>query len=169
MPELDGEITVSINAFEDTSFLLPITGNSVIQVPEPIFIKLSIDAAAANFNLQLKRCWATPSGNPNDETAYVFIDEYCGDSGELNSGNLDIMSNGANNEAAFRLSSFTFSDADSNDIYLHCSTRLCDSSIQQCQIPCGRRRRNARNALKFVHEHNNLYTMTSGPIHIIKP
>lgn len=164
LPELDGTITVSINAFEEETFTQPITGSSIIKVPEPIFIKLEIDTASTNFNLQLKKCWATPSANPHDEENYIFIDNYCGDSQEKNDGNLVIMSNGMTHEATFQLASFTFLNQLSDDIYIHCATRLCDSSIDTCNVPCGRKR---RSILKFEHEHSNVYTMTSGPIHII--
>merc|ERR1712048_1150920 len=166
LPELDGTVTVQMNGYEDNGFTTPITTQSVIQVPNPIFIKLEIDTDATNFNLQLKKCWATPSIDPKDEDSYVFIEDYCGDKAEIADGNLKVISNSATSEASFQISSFTFTDADSTDMYLHCSTRICDASIDDCSINCSNRRR--RSVLRFQPEETKLYTMTSGPIHIVR-
>merc|ERR1712048_1465214 len=166
LPELDGTVTVQMNGYEDNGFSTPITTQSVIQVPDPIFIKLEIDTDATNFNLQLQKCWATPSVDPNHVDKYIFIEDYCGDKTEIAGGNLKVISNSATSEASFQISSFTFTDADSTDMYLHCSTRICDASIDECSIDCSNRRR--RSVLRFQPEETKLYTMTSGPIHIVR-
>jgi len=94
----------------------------------------------------LKRCWATPTSSPTDETEYAFIDNFCGDDNELNVyETLIVHANGDAAQSSFSLDSFTFTEQ-TGSIFLHCEVHICDSDAETCTPTCGgggRRRRSA--------------------------
>ena len=69
--------------------------------------------------LSVRKCWATPSADPNDTTQYIFIDNYC----NIQNNFLNILKNGVDESAQFSLESFQFSADVHAEIYLHCRVR----------------------------------------------
>ena len=102
------------------------------------------------------------SVNRDDAVQYTFIENFRGDPQEITAGALTVIKNGVSNVAAFRLQAFVFSGLETNEVFLHCSTRLCDSTAEECDTSSGNRKR--RGVLKFTEDHQEVYTMTSGPI-----
>merc|ERR1712086_619321 len=52
-----------------------------ISVPDPVYAKVEIQEV--DFNVQLKKCWATPTPNPADKTSFVFIDDFKPSAGSM--------------------------------------------------------------------------------------
>ena len=87
-------------------------------------IAATLDTSGTRLKTQLKRCWATPSSSPTDETEYSFIDNFCGTDDELNVyETLTVHANGDTAQSSFSLDSFTFTE-DSGSIFLHCEVNL---------------------------------------------
>ena len=76
------------------------------------------------------------SASSSDATQYTFIDNYCGDSTEITEGNLAITMNGAGKDASFKLNSFTFADADTNDVYLHWLVLKKSGALSSNPVTC---------------------------------
>ena len=47
----------------------------LVQVPDPIYAEVSLEDVD-NLTIQLEKCWATPSSDPNDSISYIFIDSW---------------------------------------------------------------------------------------------
>lgn len=99
---------------------MPIEGAYSYEVPEPMHIAATLDTSGTRLKTQLKRCWATPTSSPTDETEYAFIDNFCGDDKELNEyETLIVHANGDAAQSSFSLDSFTFTEQ-TGSIFLHC-------------------------------------------------
>ena len=62
--------------------------------------------------VQLEECWATPSSDPNHQTKYIFIQNFCGTDEEVNVyESLIVAQNGVANQAQFSMESFVFNDS----------------------------------------------------------
>ena len=66
----------------DETYATPAEGALTITVPDSIYVGVVLDAGE-QYNSQLRRCWATPTSDPNDALAYAFIKDFCGDEAEL--------------------------------------------------------------------------------------
>ena len=66
----------------DETFATPSDGSLTITVPDSIYVGVVLDAAD-QFHSQLRKCWATPTSDPNDALNYPFIKDFCGDEMEL--------------------------------------------------------------------------------------
>ena len=100
--ETIGNFDVQMGVFKDDTFSTHITADEVISIPEPIYVKNTLESASDNFKLRLKTCWATSS--------------------DLS---LEIFENGEESFSSFRLNSFEFQSA--STVFLHCELNICDS------------------------------------------
>lgn len=142
--EASGTYDVALAVYTDDTFSAPVEGTYSYDVPEPMHIAATLDTSGTRLKTQLKRCWATPSSSPTDETEYSFIESFCGTNDELNVyETLTVHANGDTAQSSFSLDSFTFTE-DSGSIFLHCEVHICDSDAETCTPTCGgggRRRR----------------------------
>lgn len=76
-----------------------------VSVPDPIYAK--VEVKEVDLNVQLRKCWATPSPSPTDPLSFVFIDDF-------QATETDDMAVTANcdsgSSASFWIESFVFSD-----------------------------------------------------------
>ena len=76
-----------------------------VSVPDPIYAK--VEVKEVDLNVQLRKCWATPSPSPTDPLSFVFIDDFqaTGTDDMAVTANCD-----SGSSASFWIESFVFSD-----------------------------------------------------------
>lgn len=141
-----GHFHVEMGLFTDNTFAEAATGVLDLQVPDPIFVQVSSD----DLNVQLKTCWATPGSDSTMDPKYEFISDFCG----TEDGYMQIFQNGVP-KAQFSLDSFQFNGHENNEIYVHCTVKLCDetggtSCATSCDSSRRRRRRSDDNGAKLI-------------------
>ncbi|CAG5089353.1 Oidioi.mRNA.OKI2018_I69.PAR.g12183.t3.cds [Oikopleura dioica] len=164
LAEKKGSVTLKMDAYEDEFFQTPITVDSVLFTPAPFYIRVWLHEDS-NFVVTLDRCWATADAAADSSPSFDFITGGCGDEGEIEDDDLEIISNGVNPISIFRINSFTWTDSPDSTVHLHCDVHLCDPTAEECQPTCGtgarRRRRTATD-----DPSNTTHRMSSGPIYI---
>jgi alpha-tectorin len=129
----EGKFEVTMAVYTDDQFTTAIDGPLELNVPDPIHVQVSND----DLTVQLEKCWATPTDNPEDVLSYPFIDGFCGDDNEINVyESLVVHKNGQDGMSRFSLESFMFNDNADAEIYIHCDISLCDSANEQCEPLC---------------------------------
>lgn len=125
-----------------------------------IFAAVMLDSSApAEFHIQMKRCWATPSADPEDAVSYAFLSDFCGESEEVHDfESLEVFSNGESQNGRFSLESFAFTNDLNASIYLHCDVRVCDSLNETCTKTCDERKRRSST--------DDIVTLNSGEIKV---
>ncbi|XP_075449473.1 zona pellucida-like domain-containing protein 1 [Ascaphus truei] len=137
--------TLSLQLFVDENYtrplIIPPTG---IKLKTNVYVEVRAMNLTERFNVLLDRCYASTSPFPTNSTYYdLFIgcekDRYTA-----------IKSNGENQYARFSFSAFRFIEQyglPMSTFYLHCITRLCETT--QCSSfkqVCSRRKRDVRAA-----------------------
>merc|ERR1712048_498381 len=152
-----GSFDVSMALFTDDTFTNEVDEESFfVNVPEPLFVGLEL--SDGDLVLTAEKCWATPSGNPEDEIRYAFIDNSC--SNVEDSKTLDISSNGKGASVNFSLASFTFLDLPEAQLFIHCNVHLCDPAFDKCDPECSNARRRRRST------QTNLSSIVIGPVKV---
>uniref|UniRef100_A0A673K0J0 Si:ch73-261i21.5 n=1 Tax=Sinocyclocheilus rhinocerous TaxID=307959 RepID=A0A673K0J0_9TELE len=140
--------TLSMVLFEDytytTRLFIPPTG---LMLKTRVFVEVRATNLTERFNVLLDRCYTTTSPYPGNSTSFdLFVG--C---------NLDLQTimgvNGEQQVARFSFETFRFVEHRNKTVstfYLHCTTRLCESSFcrslrQNCTTP-GRTRRAVQSA-----------------------
>lgn len=161
----EGTFELEMGVYPDDSYDTAVAENYQISVPDPIFVAVKInDDQDQRLKVQLKKCWATPDNDPNNEMQYPFIDDFCGDNLEVNVyESLVVNSNGAGDLASFAIESFTFHGG-SGDLFLHCSIRVCDSEKEDCVPSCDDSLESARKRRSAATD--SAVSMSLGPIHM---
>ena len=106
---------------------------TTFNLPEMMHVGATVDSD--EMFVQLEECWATPSSDPNHQTKYTFIENFCGTNEEVNVyESLSVAQNGVANQAQFSMESFVFNDS-TDAIYLHCNVSNFAIFFAQCIIP----------------------------------
>ncbi|XP_058645789.1 zona pellucida-like domain-containing protein 1 [Onychostoma macrolepis] len=140
--------TLSMVLFEDytytTRLFIPPTG---LMLKTRVFVEVRATNLTERFNVLLDRCYTTTSPYPGNSTSFdLFVG--C---------NLDLQTimgvNGEQQVARFSFETFRFVEHRNKTVstfYLHCATRLCESSfcrsLRQNCTTAGRKRRAVQSA-----------------------
>ena len=104
--------------------------------------------------------------------AFVFIENFCGSPFELDSEALTIFENGKSSRANFALASFDWFHDEEAKIYIHCTVKVCHSSLGDCNINCDPRPalrwRRSRDSRAILDDDNEEETVAIGPIYLGK-
>lgn len=154
MDHAHGEFDLSMNLYTSQKFQTPVVGLLTLNIPDDMYIGLQLENAGKTNRLLMKECWATPSEDPEDDSRYVFLDDYCGHKAELESEALTIFQNGEHDYARFSLSSFDWFSDEEALIYLHCTVKVCDVQLEpngSCKPQCNANSRRRRSFLDQGH------------------
>ena len=88
-------------------------------MPEYMHVGVWLQDQNLGLILSVRKCWATPTADPEDTIKYIFIDNYCNTQNDF----LNILKNGVDESAQFALESFQFAADVNAEIYLHCRVR----------------------------------------------
>lgn len=107
-----------------------------------------------NVKAIIHRCYATPSDQANDTSAFDIITDGCPQ------GDLVNINNQTFPELRFSFAAFYFTASSSSAVYLHCQTRICLTGQGNCNPSCGgiRKRRSV--------DEQELKYFKIGPIHV---
>ncbi|KAM9321216.1 zona pellucida-like domain-containing protein 1 [Gastrophryne carolinensis] len=135
--------TLSVQLFVDANYRRPLTIPSTgIKLNSTVFVEVRASNLTEKFNVLLDRCYASISPYPTNSTYYDLF------AGCTRDKYTFITANGVSQAARFYFSAFRFLEQYQQTIstfYLHCITRLCETSACSGFIEtCARRRRNVR-------------------------
>ena len=110
------EFDITMGVFTDSTFTEIVPEDYTISVPDVINAGVSLRNGEEALVIMNKKCWATPSTDPEDDEQYVFIENFCSTNDKV----MSIVKNGQDKHAQFELESFEFVDRDDGVMYLHC-------------------------------------------------
>lgn len=132
LPGGAGSVTVLMIAYTDSTFDVPYTQTTTVNVQDPLYVSVSIpDLDASRFSVRVTRLYATGISDPNADQQYDIITDGCPSAqlGDL----LTTVVNGRNTEARFVVQAFQITNMDS--LYLHAKVEICLSN--PCNETCG--------------------------------
>ena len=104
--------------------------------------------------------------------AFVFIENFCGSPFELDSEALTIFENGKSAQASFSLASFDWFHDEEAKIYVHCTVKICHSTLGDCSANCeskpALRWRRSRGSRAVLDDNYAEETVAIGPIYLGK-
>uniref|UniRef100_W5KKJ5 Si:ch73-261i21.5 n=1 Tax=Astyanax mexicanus TaxID=7994 RepID=W5KKJ5_ASTMX len=156
--------TLNMRLYEDnkyTTYLqIPSSG---MQLKTRIYVQVRATNLTTRFNVMLDRCYASISPYPINTTYYDLFVGCTRDSQTV------MGINGVSQEARFSFEAFRFVEHRNQTIstfYLHCATRLCESSACSSLRPncttSGRRKRGVNSEQNTIV--SDMATVSSGPI-----
>ncbi|KAI5629205.1 zona pellucida-like domain-containing protein 1 isoform X1, partial [Silurus asotus] len=118
--------TLSIKLYSDANYTTPLViPTQGIQLKSNVFVIVQATNLTAQYYVLLDRCYASVSSYPSNSTFYnLFV-------GCNRDPMTNITENGASQAARFYFPAFRFTEQKNQSIssyYLHCITRLCESS-----------------------------------------
>ncbi|OCT61621.1 hypothetical protein XELAEV_18047649mg [Xenopus laevis] len=127
-----GEFKVGMAVYKDVSFTTPYDSDVFLSTHSMLYVGVFIyDDYLNEFNLVMKKCYATPTPNPNDAVKYDIIKEGCPNSADKT---IRILENGESSKGKFEVQMFKFI-GDYSRVYLHCEVYLCHKS-KSCKPDC---------------------------------
>uniref|UniRef100_A0A8B9JGA0 Si:ch73-261i21.5 n=1 Tax=Astyanax mexicanus TaxID=7994 RepID=A0A8B9JGA0_ASTMX len=152
--------TLNMRLYEDnkyTTYLqMPPSG---IQLKTRIYVQVRATNLTTRFNVMLDRCYASISPYPINTTYYDLFVGCTRDSQTV------MGINGVSQEARFSFEAFRFVEHRNQTIstfYLHCATRLCESSACSSLRPVSQRKRGVNSEQNTIV--SDMATVSSGPI-----
>ncbi|XP_071993194.1 pancreatic secretory granule membrane major glycoprotein GP2-like [Engystomops pustulosus] len=119
-----GSYTITLAAFSEATFTVPIQVNEEIKVGSSVYLGLfSPDMDGNLFALRVEKCFATPTINPDDPTNVVFVSAGCAVDGDILT---TVIQNGNSSEARIQTSAFLFQGY--TEVYIFCNVRLCNKT-----------------------------------------
>ncbi|XP_030247688.1 pancreatic secretory granule membrane major glycoprotein GP2-like [Sparus aurata] len=152
----DGKFSVSMLLYKDEAFEDRWTTVPSLTLEDEIFVKVFM--IPAHLMLQIERCWATPTSDPNSYIQYTFISDSC--PVWSNKQILSELRNGEGPEATFRIQMLKFVGSSYTNVFLHCNVQICRNGMGLCQPYCysGYRWMRKRRDVPLSH------TVSYGPI-----
>eukprot|EP00069_Balaena_mysticetus_P009677 bmy_06291T0 len=132
----EGEFTVRMALFQDQNYTSPYEGAAVVlSVESMLYVGTILERGdTSRFNLVLRNCYATPTGDMNDPVRYFIIRNSCPNKRD---STIYVEENGVSSESRFSVQMFMFA-GNYDLVFLHCEISLCDSLKEQCQPSCSR-------------------------------
>ena len=149
---------VEMSLFTDAAMLTPVGVGHEVTVPDPLFAKLEVIEDLNKFTLKMQECWATPTEDPADESAYQIVVNY--DANPAETAFLEVMQNCVDDIAKFKVDSFMFSN--SPKVFIHCKVNICDHTQDECS--CGAAQEASRRRRSIDTSNDNVVSV--GPIGI---
>ncbi|XP_077151472.1 pancreatic secretory granule membrane major glycoprotein GP2-like [Ranitomeya variabilis] len=118
-----GYFTVTMSAYSDSEFTVPIEADQDIYVGSDIYVGVfSEDLDADSFSLRLQNCYATPSQDLSTPNVQLITGGCAANSDVVT----NVLQNGNGSEARFQTSAFLFSNYP--EVYLFCEVEICNKS-----------------------------------------
>ncbi|KAG9463199.1 hypothetical protein GDO78_022214 [Eleutherodactylus coqui] len=152
----DGNFSVSMMLYKDEEFQDMWTTVPSLTLDDNIFVRVYM--IPEHFIIKVDKCWATPTNDPSHPVQYTFIQDSC--SLVFLDETLSIIMNGMSAEAMFRIQMFKFVGLAYNNVFLHCSVKICHNTESICKPNCTKHRRAAKERRDLSASH----TVTYGPI-----
>ncbi|XP_063060230.1 zona pellucida-like domain-containing protein 1 [Engraulis encrasicolus] len=154
--------TLNMRLFQNQDYSTQLqVPDSGIDLKTRIFVQVKATNLTSRFNVYLDRCYATTSPYPINSTSFdLFV-------GCTRDAQTVIDRNGVTQEARFSFEAFRFVEHKNQTIstfYLHCETRLCETSYCQTLTQNCRRRRKREVLTEEGTSVSDMATVTSGPI-----
>ncbi|XP_053502117.1 zona pellucida-like domain-containing protein 1 [Ictalurus furcatus] len=153
--------TLSLKLYSDANYTTPlIVPTQGIQLKSNVFVLVQATSLTSQYYVLLDRCYASVSRYPSQSTFYnLFV-------GCVKDQMTNITENGVSQNARFYFPAFRFTEQQNLTIssyYLHCITRLCESSACVNFRTCssGRRRREVQPTVLPQDGITNSTTLTS--------
>ncbi|XP_075035829.1 uncharacterized protein LOC142097675 isoform X2 [Mixophyes fleayi] len=117
-----GQFEVIMAAFKDQTYLTPYqTGELELSTKDRLYIGVFISKGdTQQFNILMKKCYATPTNNPQDNIKYSIIQDSRPNEED---GTVEVYANGNSSQGQFSIQMFKFINHDT--VYLHCEVHLC--------------------------------------------
>ncbi|KAM6987300.1 zona pellucida-like domain-containing protein 1 [Tautogolabrus adspersus] len=154
--------TLSLILYNDSSYIQPLSiPMAGLALKTRVFAAVKATNLDKRWNILMDYCYATPSGNPNDELRYdLFFGCY-------KDPQTTVFENGKSQMGRFSFEVFRFvkhRHQKMSTVFLHCVTKLCraDDCIMLMPI-CGRRRRRD-DSLDSLPAASGNAVITAGPI-----
>uniref|UniRef100_A0A8C5LKS1 ZP domain-containing protein n=1 Tax=Leptobrachium leishanense TaxID=445787 RepID=A0A8C5LKS1_9ANUR len=132
VPGANGEFTVTMMAWEDGAFTIPLTDNSVVTVEDTIYISIIVpDVVADSFSVNVIRIYA--SATPGSSAIqYDLLTDGCPAEG-LSHGLMGVTQNGNSFEALFAMKVFKISGSEL--VYLSADVSICNGTCEKdCSV-----------------------------------
>ncbi|GAA6069401.1 zona pellucida-like domain-containing protein 1 [Tachysurus ichikawai] len=133
--------TLSLKLYSDANYTMPLViPTQGIQLKSNVFVMVQATNLTSQYYVLLDRCYASVSRYPTSATYYnLFV-------GCTKDSMTNITENGMSQTARFYFPAFRFTEQQNQTVssyYLHCITRLCESSacVNFRACAAGRRRR----------------------------
>ncbi|XP_078518824.1 uromodulin-like [Lissotriton helveticus] len=129
-----GEFKLLMAIYRDPGYLSPYDAAEVsLSTKDYLYVGVMLDGGdPSQFNLVMRNCYATPSSSASDPIKYFIIKDSCPNKQDLT---ISVPENGRSTQGRFSVQMFKFL-GDYNFVYLHCETRLCDTSKGPCAPSC---------------------------------
>ncbi|KAG1967259.1 zona pellucida-like domain-containing protein 1 [Pimephales promelas] len=153
--------TLSMQLFKDINYTTPLIIPSVgIELRTNIYVQVIAANLTSQYHVLLDRCYASLSALPSNST---FFNLFVPCSKDLFT---TMLENGNSQRARFSFPAFRFIEQQNQTIstyFLHCITRLCETSTCATFKQCRRRRREIQTAT-IKDGLSDTTLITSGPI-----
>ncbi|XP_027007381.1 zona pellucida-like domain-containing protein 1 [Tachysurus fulvidraco] len=133
--------TLSLKLYSDANYTMPLViPTQGIQLKSNVFVMVQATNLTSQYYVLLDRCYASVSRYPTSSTFYnLFV-------GCTKDPMTNVTENGMSQTARFYFPAFRFTEQQNQSVssyYLHCITRLCESSacVNFRSCAAGRRRR----------------------------
>ncbi|XP_029963565.1 zona pellucida-like domain-containing protein 1 [Salarias fasciatus] len=138
--------TLSMSLFQDINYTKPLVIPPLgLELRKNIYVQVDASNLTSQYFVLLDRCYASVSSHPSNSTFFnLFV-----------SCSIDqlttMLENGDSQKARFYFPAFRFTEQQNETIstyYLHCITRLCESSTCSTFKQCNGRRRRRRRGVE---------------------
>ena len=132
-------------------------------VSDTLYVRIVLAKSPEDAVIQARECWATPTDDPEGNTRFTLIQDYCA-SPVVNDGQnpeLNIVKNGESTYAEWTSKVFQFAGDGLNErVYLHCYAKVCfdpEGNGSCNKVPCqNRKRRAAYGGMGGIPEDRNV-------------
>ncbi|XP_047636332.1 pancreatic secretory granule membrane major glycoprotein GP2 [Phacochoerus africanus] len=131
-----GDFIVRMALFQDPNYTYPYEGAAaVLSVESMLYVGAILEIGdTSHFNLVLRNCYATPSGDRADPVRYFIIRNSCPNERD---STIRVEENGVSSESRFSVQMFMFA-GNYDLVFLHCEVSLCEFLKEQCQPSCSK-------------------------------
>ncbi|RXN07965.1 zona pellucida-like domain-containing 1 [Labeo rohita] len=154
--------TLSMQLFKDVNYTTPLVIPAIgVELRTRIYVQVIAANLTSQYHVLLDRCYASISALPTNSTFFnLFVpcsqDQFT-----------TMLENGNSQKARFSFPAFRFVEQQNQTIstyYLHCITRLCETSTCAQFKQCNRRRRREIQTTTIKDGVSDTTLITSGPI-----
>ncbi|XP_026138268.1 zona pellucida-like domain-containing protein 1 [Carassius auratus] len=156
--------TLSMQLFKDINYTTPLVIPALgVELRTRIYVQVIAANLTSQYRVLLDRCYASISALPSNSTFFnLFV--------PCSQDQFTTMSeNGNSQKARFSFPAFRFTEQQNQTIstyYLHCITRLCETSSCAQFKQCTRRRRRETQTMQIKDGVSDTTRISSGPIRI---
>ncbi|XP_016394947.1 zona pellucida-like domain-containing protein 1 [Sinocyclocheilus rhinocerous] len=154
--------TLSMQLFKDVNYTTPLVIPALgVELRTRIYVQVIAANLTSQYHVLLDRCYASISALPSNSTFFNLFVPCSQDQMTT------MLENGNSQKARFSFPAFRFIEQQNQTIstyYLHCITRLCETSTCTQFKQCNRRRRRDIQTTTIKDGVSDTTLITSGPI-----